>query len=143
MLAVGVQQLTGDREHLLRLAILCGYLVVATGLVVVSFLKSFLLVVVASMIIGRGSRLLWAFSTQLLLRSAPGEILGGVFASEYALFTFASTTGAALIGFALGHSISVSDVLRWVAVLSLLPTSVWGLWTWIWSMREGKNPLSG
>ena len=136
---LSVRQLTGDREPLLRVAIFCGYLVGATGLVLVSLLNSFVLVLVASMIVGCGSGLLWVFSTQLLLRSAPDEIRGRVFASEFAFFTLASATGAAVVGFALDHAIGISAVLRWMAGLSLLPASIWGLWTLIWLVRQGKN----
>jgi predicted MFS family arabinose efflux permease len=136
---LSVRQLTGDREPLLRVAIFCGYLVGATGLALVSLLKSFVLVLFASTIVGCGSGLLWVFSTQLLLRAAPNEIRGRVFASEFAFFTLASATGAALVGFALDHSVGISAVLQWMAGLSLLPASIWGLWTLIWSVREGKN----
>ena len=138
-----VRQFTGDRERLLRPAILLGYLLGAAGLVGVSLLDSLALVLAASMIVGCGSGLLWVFSTQLLLRSSPSEIRGRVFASEFAFFTLASATGAALVGLALDQSVGISVVLRWMAGLSLLPASVWGLWTLTWSIRGGENALSG
>jgi predicted MFS family arabinose efflux permease len=134
-----VRRFTGDREYLLRPAILCGYLTGAAGLVLVSLLKSLPVVLAASTIVGCGSGLLWVFSTQLLLRAAPSEIRGRVFASEFAFFTLASATGAALVGFALDQSVGIPVVLRWMAGLSLLPASVWGLWTLIWSFRKGRD----
>jgi MFS family permease len=134
-----VRQFTGDREHLLRAAIFFGYLIGATGLVVVSLLQSLVLVLVASMIVGCGSGLLWVFSTQLLLNSVLNEIRGRVFACEFAFFTLASATGAALVGLALDQSVGISCVLQCMASLSLIPATVWGVWTLIRSTRKGED----
>jgi MFS family permease len=124
-----VRQFTGDREHLLRRAILLGYLVGATGLLLCSLHETAAVAMVAALIVGCGSGLLWVFSTQLLLHLAPSGIRGRVFASEFALFTLTSAAGAAIVGVALDASIGIATVLRWMAGLSLVPSAVWGLWT--------------
>ena len=126
---LAVRRFTGDRENLLRPAILFGYLIGAAGLVVASFLENLAVVMVAALVVGCGNGLLWVFSTQLLLKLAPGEIRGRVFASEFAFFTLASAAGAGIAGLALDQSVSIAWLLRWMAGLSLVPAAIWGLWT--------------
>jgi predicted MFS family arabinose efflux permease len=126
---LAVRRFTGDRERLLRPAILFGYLVGAAGLVVASLLQDIPVILLGALIVGCGNGILWVFSTQLLLQLAPGEIRGRVFASEFALFTLASAAGAAVAGLALDQSLAIAALLRWMAGLSLAPAAIWGLWT--------------
>jgi MFS family permease len=98
---------------------------------------------VAALIVGCGNGLLWVFSTQLLLQLAPGEIRGRVFASEFAFFTLASAVGAGIAGFALDQAIGIAVLLRWMACLSILPATIWAIWTLVWSTRRnGDAPVS-
>jgi MFS family permease len=138
-----VRRFTGDRENLLRPAILIGYLIGAAGLLLASLLESFAVVLVASLVVGCGNGLLWVFSTQLLLQLAPNKIRGRVFASEFAFFTLASAVGAAIAGLALDQTVGVAGALRWMALLSLAPAAVWGVWTTVrLTCRDSDAPAS-
>jgi len=133
-----VRRFTGDRERLLRPAIFFGYLVGAAGLLVAGSLHSLAVVMAGAAIVGCGNGLLWVFSTQLLLQLAPGEIRGRVFASEFAFFTLASASGAAVAGFVLDEGLGMGALLAWMAGLSLVPAAVWGLWTLARSRRDAE-----
>jgi MFS family permease len=122
---------TGDREKLLRATILFGYLMGAAGLMVARLLTNMTVVVSGALCVGLGNGLLWVLSTQLLLRLAPAEIRGRVFATEFAFFSLASAVGAAIAGAALDQSLSIADLLRLMACFSLVPASVWASWTMI------------
>ena len=134
-----VRRLTKDREHLLRPAILLGYLIGAAGLVLAALLENAAVVMVAALIVGCGNGLLWVFSTQLLLQLAPGEIRGRVFASEFAFFTLASAVGSGIAGFALDQAIGAAELLRWMACLSIVPATIWAIWTLVWSTRRNRD----
>jgi MFS family permease len=123
------RRFTGDLEKLLRITIFVGYLVAAAGLVVAGLLTNVTVVLLGTLLVGLGNGLLWVFSTQLLLRLAPAEIRGRVFASEFALFSLASAIGAATAGLALDQSLGITSLLWWMATLSLAPAVAWGLCT--------------
>lgn len=136
-----VRRFTGDRENLLRPAILFGYLIGSAGLIAASSLANIVVVMVAALVVGCGSGLLWVFSTQLLLQMAPGKVRGRVFASEFAFFTLASAAGAATAGLALDQSVSIAWLLRWMAGLSVVPAGIWGLWTIARASRNDGDAL--
>jgi MFS family permease len=138
-----VRRFTGDRDDLLRTAIFFGYLIGAAGLVVASLLSGIAIVMVAAFIVGCGNGLLWVFSTQLLLQLAPSDIRGRVFASEFAFFTLASAAGAAIAGLAIDQFLGIAGILRWMAGLSLVPATIWGMWTLARFLRQdGDVPPS-
>lgn len=116
---------TGDDDHSLRIAIGVGYGSAALGLWIVSLLGSFPLVLFGTLFRGVGNGLVWVFSTQLLLQLVPNRVRGRVFATEFAFFTLMSATGAAVVGRALDTGLGVSGVLRWMAVLTLIPGVLW------------------
>jgi predicted MFS family arabinose efflux permease len=122
------RRFTADRERPLRTAIFIGYLIAAAGLVVAGLLTNVTVVLCGTLLVGLGNGLLWVFSTQLLLRLAPAEIRGRVFASEFAFFSLASALGAAAAGLALDQSLGITSLLGWMASLSLAPAATWGLW---------------
>jgi MFS family permease len=119
---------TGDRDRPMRMAILVGYGLGTLGLIVVSFLSGWTSVLTGALIVGFGNGLLWVFSTQLLLHQAPEQIRGRVMASEFAFFALASAVGSGIAGAALDHALGIAGILRWMAVLSIGPAVVWGLW---------------
>jgi len=137
------RRFTGDRQSLLRRAILLGYAVGAAGLLVVGSLANIAVVLAGAAVVGCGSGMLWMFSTQLLLQLAPGEIRGRVFACEFAFFALASAAGAAAAGFALDRGLGIGTLLWWMAGLSLVPAAVWGLWTLARPARhDGSAPAA-
>ena len=48
-----------------------------------------------------GGGIVWVFSTQLLLQSAPNEIRGRIFGTEFALFTLMGGASSLIIGMLL------------------------------------------
>ncbi len=118
---------TGDEDRFLRIAIGVGYGSAALGLWIVSLLSSFPQVLFGTLFRGVGNGLIWVFSTQLLLQLVPNRVRGRVFATEFAFFTLMSATGAAVTGRALDTSLGVVGVLRWMAVLTLIPGVIWML----------------
>jgi MFS family permease len=124
--------ITGDDPKSLRWAISIGYLIGGLGLVLTAPLFSFGSVLLGTMLRGLGGGIVWVFSTQLLLQVVPNQVLGRVFATEYAFFNLMSAVSSAAVGAALDASLSVSTVIWSMAVLSLAPVI---LWTWWLSRR--------
>jgi MFS family permease len=99
------------------------------GLSLLAALPSFGWALVGAMIRAMGGGTVWVFSTQLLLVSVPHEVRGRVFATEYALLTLAMAGSAALGGFALDRAgLRPEELLRTMALLTLVPGVLWGLW---------------
>lgn len=119
------RQFTGDDNRRLRFGIGVGYGSAALGLLIVSFLSNFPLVLFGTLFRGIGNGLVWVFSTQLLLQLVPNRARGRVFATEFAFFTLMSATGAAVTGSALDSGMGIDDVLRWMAALTLIPGLLW------------------
>jgi MFS family permease len=122
------RRFTADRQRLLRFTILVGYLIAAAGLVVAGLLTNVAVILAGVLLVGLGNGLLWVFSTQLLLKLAPENIRGRVFASEFAFFSLASAVGAAVAGMALDRSLSIPELLLCMAACSLAPALGWGVW---------------
>ena len=119
---------TGDRDRSLRLAILLGYFMGASGLAIVATLVDFGTVLFGTLVRGVGGGIIWVFSTQLLLQLVPPHIRGRIFATEFAMFTLASAAGASLTGALLDASLGMSELIWWMAGLSLIPAALWALW---------------
>lgn len=121
--------MTGDRPNRMHLAILMSYFLAAVGLVVVSWLTNLTTVLAGSFLVGLGNGQLWVFSTLLILQRTPAAVRGRVLAAEFGFFSLAAAVSAALVGAALDWSFEIGDVLRWMAVLSMAPALLWGVWT--------------
>lgn len=119
---------TGDRNRPLRLALIVGYLFAAGGLFLVATLLNFGIVLLGTFLRGIGGGIIWVFSTQLLLQLVPNRVRGRVFATEYALFTLMSATGAAFAGGALDSPLGIANTLYLMAALTIVPTLLWILW---------------
>jgi MFS family permease len=122
------RRIAADQNRLLRAAIVVGYLIGGAGLVVTAPLASFPAVLAGTLLCGIGNGIIWVFSTQLLLQQVPGVIRGRVFATEFALFTLMAAAGPALVGVALQSPLGITGVVWSLAVLTLLPASLWALW---------------
>jgi predicted MFS family arabinose efflux permease len=122
------RRISGDRQRSLSIAIIIGYLLIACGYLLVSPLWSFPSTLAGIALRGFGGGIVWTFSTQLLLQQLPRHISGRVFASEFAFFTFTGAIGALLVGRAL-DLYSISMIIVVMALLVLLPATVWTLWT--------------
>jgi MFS family permease len=124
-----VRALTGDEDRPMRIAIGLSYVAMGAGLSLLAALPSFGWALVGAMVRAMGGGTVWVFSTQLLLVAVPHEVRGRVFASEYALLTLAMAGSAALGGLALDRAgLRPEELLRTMAVLTLVPGVLWGLW---------------
>lgn len=118
---------TGDQDKLLRISISIGYLVGAFGLVVTAPLYNLPIVLIGGFIRSIGGGIVWVFSTQLLLQSAPNEIRGRIFGTEFAIFTLMGGIGTGVVGAALDR-FPVPTILWVMAALPLIPAVLWSLW---------------
>lgn len=125
---IAARRWTGDRPRRLCLAILGGYVLCALGLLLTAPLWSFESILLATLLRGTGGGIIWVFSTQLLLQSVPGHVLGRIFGSEFAFLTLAGAIGATASGWAVDTSLGLPGTTLAMAVLTLLPTGVWALW---------------
>ena len=118
-----------DRDRPMRWTIVVGWLIASVGILIVSTLASFPLVLLGSFLRGFGGGIVWVMSTQILLQLVPGHVRGRTFATEYMIFTLLSAIGAGVIGNFLDSGLELGSIMRWMAVLILIPTALWTLWT--------------
>ncbi|MCH7493237.1 MFS transporter [bacterium] len=137
---IAARAVTGDRRRSLRLAIAIGFLVSGLGLLIVSTLRSFPVVLLGTLLRGIGAGTGWVFSTALLLRLLPNRVRGRVFSFEFAMFTLMNAIGAAAGGWALDRGgFAVPGLLRLLAALCLLPAALWAAWT-LWGRHATPPP---
>ena len=136
------RRFTGDRDPSLRVVIALSYAIAALGLILLIPLRSFGMVLAGTTLRAVGGGIGWVFSTQLLLYLVPSHVRGRVFSTEFALFTLTNAIGAAVGGWALdAAAIEVADLLRWMALLTLIPGALWTLW--IVGVRRTRQPETG
>ncbi len=123
-----VRRFTGDRDRPLRLAITLGYIISVVGLVMIAPLANFPMVLVGSVLRGIGGGIGWVLSTQLLLQLLPDQVRGRVFSTEFALFSLMNAIAAAVAGWMLDAEISIASIVILMAVLTIVPAVLWGLW---------------
>ena len=117
---------TGDKESRLRQAIVIGYAIAALGLLIISTLSTFEVVLFGTFLRGLGASICWVFSSQLLLLMLPNRVRGRIFSTEYALFTLANALGAGFGGWAFDNLyITLSQMLWGMAVLTLSFGILW------------------
>ncbi len=87
-----------------------------------------------------GTSILWVFSTTLLQLNTRDEIRGRVFASEWALFTFAMSLSNYLTGVGLDRlSISPQTMIFMMSGLILLPGVLWIILNSHWEYWTQKS----
>jgi MFS family permease len=123
------RRFTQDHQTRLRWAMLGGYAMGATGLIISSLLNSLPTVLCGAFLSGAGNGILWVFSTQLILLNAPAHIRGRVFGSEFAMFALASSVGSAAVGWAMDTELGIAGVLRVMAMCAAIPAVAWLRWT--------------
>ena len=118
---------TGDRDKPLRISITLGYLIGVIGIAIMAPLFDFGTVLFGGLVRSIGGGIVWVFSTQLLLQSAPNEIRGRIFGTEFALFTLMGGASSLIIGVLLDR-FQIEMILWGMAALNLIPALLWGLW---------------
>jgi MFS family permease len=137
------RRFTGDRDGALRIALVLGYIMATLGLLVVAPLSSFALVLVGMLLRGAGGGIAWVFSTQLLLQLVPNHVRGRVFATEFAIFSLMAAAGAAATGRVLDTSLGMSEIILWMAGLSLIPGLLWTVWLVVGRHSEPRTSEAG
>jgi len=122
------RRFTGDSDASLRKALTAAYFIAAAGLLVMSTLASFPVLLAGGWLCGVGTGLVWVFSSQLLLQNVESRVRGRVFSTEFAIFTLLSAIGAGFVGVPMDSSLGLSGVLVALAALLVLPGSVWIWW---------------
>ncbi|MBT3604465.1 MAG: MFS transporter [Candidatus Latescibacteria bacterium] len=119
---------TGDRISHLRKTITLGYFIAALGLVIISTLHSFPVVVIGGLLRSVGGGIAWVFSTQLLLLLVPTHVRGRVFSFEQASFALTSSIAAATSGLLLDAFPHLSQVILGMSFITLIPGIFWFIW---------------
>lgn len=123
------RKFTGDRSRPLRIAIAISYAISALGLAIAAPLINFPITLFGSLLRGVGAGIAWVFSSQLLFTLLPDRVRGRVFASEFAYQTLANAIGTAITGAMLDvPGFTVTSLLGYIALLSLVPGLLWMLW---------------
>lgn len=127
------RRFTGDRDRSLRIAIALSYVIAAAGLLIVASLAAFGVVLLGTLVRGIGVGIGWVFSTQLLLQLVPNRVRGRVFSTEFATFTLMNAIAAAGMGWTMDNtSLGISELLRIMAAVTLVPGLLWVLWNLFW-----------
>ncbi len=122
------RRFTGDNYRPLCIAIAAGYLLCALGLFITAPLYSFEVVLLGIFLRGTGGGIVWVLSTQLLLQLTPGQVLGRVFGTEFAMFTFLGAVGATLSGLAVDSWLGLTGTIWAMGLLCAFPFSLWLAW---------------
>lgn len=134
------RRFTEDRQRALRIAILVAYGMSSLGLAISAPLWNFPVVLFGTLIRSVGGGINWVFSTQLLLLLLPDQVRGRVFSTEFAMLTLANAISAAVGGWALDTlAMDISDILWWMAVLTLLPGFLWLIWMVVYGKKEAQT----
>ena len=114
-----------DRKSLLR-AITGGFLFAAVGISLLGLASSLGLIVVATLIRGVGTGLLWIFSSAILMGITDDRFRGRVFAFEFAALTLTQSIATLFAGMAVDRfQMDVQDVLLLIGGVALVMTAIW------------------
>jgi MFS family permease len=107
-------------------AILGGLLALSVGILGLGFADSIGWVFAASFLRGLGSGTVWVFSAAILQAIVDNEYRGRVFSFEFAVLTLAQSISTLWAGVGLDQlQLSVQEVLRWTALISLASCLIW------------------
>ena len=135
-----VRKITGDRDRPMRIALMSSYVISAAGMLLASTVWNFPIVLLGSLLRGVGAGVMWVFSTQLLLQSVPGDVRGRIFSTEFMMFTLMSAISSGTTGWLLDGRFAVPQFLRWLALLTLIPAALWGLWIFFVDSTTEEKP---
>jgi hypothetical protein len=114
----------GNNDHRLRLGILCGYLIITVGYVILGISPNVWMAAACVMLAHAGGSTIWVFSTTLLQIHTDDRFRGRVFSADLGLgsFTFAST--AYLCGRLLDAGIPARTMASVTGVAMLVPAAI-------------------
>jgi MFS family permease len=128
-----VRRWIGKEQRNQLLAILGGLVALGIGILGLGFAPGIEWVLGASFLRALGSGTVWVFSAALLQSIVDNEYRGRVFSFEFAVLTLAQSISTLWAGVGLDQlALSVQEVLRWTALISLAAGVAW-VWFLIWS----------
>jgi MFS family permease len=114
-------------DHRLRLGILCGYLIIATGYGLLGVSRSVWAAAACAMLAHAGGSTVWVFSTTLLQLHSEDRFRGRVFAADLGLSSLSFAVTAYLAGLLLDSGLSVRTVASGTGLAMLIPAAVFAL----------------
>ncbi|MCC6455040.1 MAG: MFS transporter [Caldilineaceae bacterium] len=133
-----VRRWVGAQHRTQLWAILGGLVALSAGILGLGFAPSLGWVLGASFLRSLGSGTIWVFSAAILQAVVDDEYRGRVFAFEFAALTLAQSISTLWAGVALDQlQLSVQDVLRWTALISLAACLLWA-----WFQTRTKTRLA-
>lgn len=129
----------GDKDRYLRYSIMAGYIISILGLLSVSTLASFPIVLFGAFLRGFGGGIIWVMSTQLLLQLVPLDVRGRVFSTEFAFNTLGSAVAAGSVGTLLDTTFTLSALLIAMSVAVILPFGLWTYWAIFRNPKKVKH----
>jgi predicted MFS family arabinose efflux permease len=119
----------GRSDHRLRLGILFGYLMIATGYGVLGASRSVWMAAACAMLAHAGGATVWVFSTTLLQFHTDDRFRGRVFSADLGLASLTFATTAYICGRFLDVGISARTVASGTGVLMVIPAGMlaWAL----------------
>jgi predicted MFS family arabinose efflux permease len=130
-------RLFGESRNEMYRAIGLAFYVSATAYLLFSQAPSLLIGAVFVLLGHLGGSVQWVFSTNLLQRQVPDRFRGRVFAAEMALLTLVLSLSTWFTGAALDHGVDPRTVAIRLALLFLLPGSLWI--GWLFYRRPRRN----
>ncbi|MBP1465012.1 MFS transporter [Candidatus Chloroploca sp. M-50] len=123
-------RLGGDGQRFLRRAIVMGFFVTAAGYLALSAMPTLALAALAVLFAHLGGSVQWVFSTALLQTKVPDQLLGRVFATEYAALTLTTALSAYLTGVIADQGVSPWALSLGLGGVFLVTGTIIGLALW-------------
>ena len=123
-------RLLGERKKAMYRAIGYSFFVASAAYLCFSRMESILAAIPFVLLGHMGGSVQWVFSTTLLQRMVPDAFRGRVFAAEMALFTLLLSLSTYFTGLALEIGYGPRTVMTGLALLYMLPGSLWTLYTY-------------
>jgi len=127
----------GHSERRLRLGVLFGYLLVATGYGALGGTKSVWVACLWIIVAHCGGSTIWVFSTTLLQLNTEDRFRGRVFSADLGLSMLTIAIGAYLCGLFLDWGVSAKVVATATGLVMLLPAALWA-----WAARPWQPTSS-
>ncbi len=119
----------GETRERMYKAIGASFFVASGAYILFSFAPTLLWAAPFVLIGHLGGSVQWVFSTNLLQKTVPDRFRGRVFAAEMALLTFILSVSTYFTGAALDHGVSPRQIMLRLALLFLVPGTLWILHT--------------
>lgn len=128
----------GEQHARLRTGILAGFLIAATGYIVLGSSTSLTIAICAVIAAHAGSSTNWVFSSTLLQVYTGDRFRGRVFSADYGLCMLGISASSYLAGAAIDLGVSPRHFAVAVGLVMLLPAAAWAV-----AMRRTRHRLPG